>query len=187
MEHYSATKYTNNIFILIEKNLLVPMTGLEPVRSYEHQILSLGCLPIPPHRLVLLERLELSRHFRDNRVWAYRVFHSATAAGAPTRIRTVISWLRNRCTTLVLSELVAEAGFEPAYQVYETCKANHFLNSAMEHVTGIEPVPSAWKADILTVRRHVHIQLRIFILVKLVVIIWLISPCFDFILKQFIL
>lgn len=29
---------------------MVPMEGLEPPRSHEHQILSLARLPIPPHR-----------------------------------------------------------------------------------------------------------------------------------------
>ena len=29
------------------------MTGLEPVRPFGHQILSLRCLPIPPHRHIV--------------------------------------------------------------------------------------------------------------------------------------
>ena len=68
MEHYYATYYTNNIFILIEINLLVPMTGLEPVRPNWTPDFKSGVSAIPPHRLVLLERLELSRHLHDNRV-----------------------------------------------------------------------------------------------------------------------
>ena len=31
-------------------SFMVPMEGLEPPRSHEHQILSLARLPIPPHR-----------------------------------------------------------------------------------------------------------------------------------------
>ena len=33
---------------------MVPETGLEPVRDCSHEILSLGRLPIPPHRLISL-------------------------------------------------------------------------------------------------------------------------------------
>ena len=38
-----------DLFIIIF--IMVPKAGLEPARSFEQQILSLQCLPIPPLRL----------------------------------------------------------------------------------------------------------------------------------------
>ncbi len=38
----------NWIFEVLRFRTLVPETGLEPVRSSEHRILSPACLPIPP-------------------------------------------------------------------------------------------------------------------------------------------
>ena len=40
------------IFTCTHNYVLVPATGLEPVRARTHEILSLGCLPIPPRRHV---------------------------------------------------------------------------------------------------------------------------------------
>ncbi len=44
--------YSAILYFIISQNLtyMVPVTGLEPVQYRYREILSLLCLPIPPHR-----------------------------------------------------------------------------------------------------------------------------------------
>ena len=82
---------------------MVPTVGLEPTRSYKHQILSLTCLPIPARGHIKLRGLQLIR----------------ICLLPYARCLILVATLTGRLLSLHIlyfsdSSLVAKAGLEPA-------------------------------------------------------------------------
>ena len=66
--------------------------------------------------------------------------------------RTPFSDLRGRRVTMYASKAMASTGVEPARPktlASETSASTRFRHDAREQATGLEPVRSAWKADVL--------------------------------------
>ena len=90
--------------------ILVPATGLEPVRILLRGILSPLCLPIPPHR---------------RRIWITPLTNVRGAMVTRTRIELVLPpWKGGVLTAWPPGRLVAEIGLEPTtLRVWTECSS----------------------------------------------------------------